>query len=236
MKIDINFKYFFLFLFTLTIVMASLLVGPRVPAEDQTMHCVDNIKIGKYFGISLNCDSSEFMLLANQPELLLENESIRQSRPGLIYAAAIFTNLIKSVIPNYKNNLSNIEVIEKTSKTNKTRLIKNGPAYSAYILLNIIIASVSFILMLNIINKEIKNNREINLEQSKLPITFIFGLICFLLANDVIKAFAWSPHTQYFNILGPILSVWCISRVLNGGLESFTQQNLISFLTLKLSL
>jgi 4-amino-4-deoxy-L-arabinose transferase-like glycosyltransferase len=39
-----------------------------------------------------------------------------------------------------------------------------------------------------------------------------------LVANDVTKAFVWSPHTQMFNILVPVLSLYVTLRLLRGGL------------------
>ena len=132
----IKIKYFSLFLITCSILMLSLLVGPRVPDDEQRTHCVDNIKIGGPFGISLNCDSSEFMLLANNPELLLEKDNIRQSRPGLIYVAALLVKITKSITPYFNNNLKNTEITNKANKTNQSRMLKNGLAFGAYVFTN----------------------------------------------------------------------------------------------------
>src|SRR5512143_1366803 len=72
----------------LAFLMAGFLIGPRVPAEDQKAACVGNVKLTSPFGFELNCDSPEFMWLAREPSALL-SKSRRQSRPGLIVAAAL---------------------------------------------------------------------------------------------------------------------------------------------------
>src|SRR5689334_373069 len=70
------------------IFVAALLIGPRVPYERQAEFCVVNVTIGGPLGISLNCDSPEYLRLAREPSALLEPANMRQSRPGLVLAAA----------------------------------------------------------------------------------------------------------------------------------------------------
>src|SRR5664280_1010913 len=76
------FSVSFLFL------MFALLIGPRLPDDQQATQCVVNVHLPGPFGIGLNCDSPEFMRLAHEPSALLEPFNTRQSRPGLIGAAA----------------------------------------------------------------------------------------------------------------------------------------------------
>jgi hypothetical protein len=80
--------YWLLLVCGLVVLMVGLLVGPRVPNDQQHAQCVTNLLFAGPFGISLNCDSMEFMRLARDPAALLEPQNRRQARPGLIFAAA----------------------------------------------------------------------------------------------------------------------------------------------------
>ena len=55
------FSVSFLFL------MFALLIGPRLPDDQQATQCVVNVHLPGPFGIGLNCDSPEFMRLAHEP-------------------------------------------------------------------------------------------------------------------------------------------------------------------------
>jgi len=86
--------YFSLSLF---ILMFALLIGPRVSDDHQIEQFVFNIHLTGPFGVSLNCDSPEFILLAANPSHLLNHFNARQSRPGLIAAAAVLAWPLSSI-------------------------------------------------------------------------------------------------------------------------------------------
>jgi hypothetical protein len=90
------------FLVGLAILVAGLLIGPRIADDQQAAHCVVNIHLPGPFGIGLNCDSPEFLRLAESPSGLLEPMNKRQSRPGLILAAALLALPLRPLvnIPN----------------------------------------------------------------------------------------------------------------------------------------
>ena len=66
------------------------MIGPRVPDNMQKEYCVRNFEINSIFGHSRNCDSADYILNASNPKRLLEEDSIRQARPGLIINANIY--------------------------------------------------------------------------------------------------------------------------------------------------
>src|SRR6266705_1939624 len=85
-KLDPAWRWFLL---GFALIMVGFLVGPRIPDASQSENCVGNIYLPGPFGIHLNCDSPEFMALAQDPAKLLVEKNYRQSRPGLVLAAAL---------------------------------------------------------------------------------------------------------------------------------------------------
>src|SRR4051794_2622490 len=86
------------FILGLAVLLVGLLIGPRVPDDQQSARCVVNIHLPGPFGISLNCDSPEFLRLANTPSGLLEPKNTRQPRPGLILAATLISRPILPLV------------------------------------------------------------------------------------------------------------------------------------------
>lgn len=210
-RAKLNFDWIWLgFIVGLAYLLTGFLIGPRVPAERQLGACVTNINLPGPFGIGLNCDSPELMWLAREPSGLLTKNSYRQSRPGLIIAAAILQVPLSLVVPfgapPQKIGWGDVEGINKLFKINL-------PTYLAYVLLNIGILIASFFILRRVMERE-HDRRAIHSASALLIVST--GLL--LVANDVTKAFVWSPHMQMFNILVPVLSLYVTLRLLRGGL------------------
>lgn len=193
----------------LLILMLGFLIGPRVPDNRQSEFCVVNVRIGGPLGISLNCDSPEFMRLAQQPSALLEVGNTRQSRPGLIIAASALA-LPLSPLTHLTSHLR-----IRASRTDiepmrvESALATELPAYAAYVSLNAFLLVVAFYIFQLVSGTPTAYSGHI----------LAFASVCFLLAaNDVVKAFVWSPHTQMFNILVPVFAVWASIRASEGAL------------------
>lgn len=193
----------------LAILMIGFLVGPRVPESRQSEFCVVNVRIAGPFGVSLNCDSPEFLRLAREPSALLEPENTRQSRPGLIIAAAIIA-LPLSPLADLAQK-AGIRAARPDIEPGRIEnsLAKDFPGYAAYVGLNAGIVLLSFYIFQLVCGR---SGRE---TQSGV----ILAAVCSLLAaNDVVKAFIWSPHTQMFNIFVPVFAVWASVRASEGAL------------------
>ena len=198
------------FIVGLAFLMAGFLIGPRVPAKDQEGNCVANINLPGPFGIGLNCDSPELMWLAREPSGLLTKNSYRQSRPGLIIAAAILQMPLSLVVPFGAPP----QMVGWGDTVGINKLFKNNlPTYLAYVLLNIGILIASFFILLRVMERE-NDGRAIDSASALLVVSI--GLL--LVANDVTKAFVWSPHMQMFNILVPVLALYVTMRLFRGGL------------------
>ncbi len=196
------------FLIAFGVLCLGLLIGPRVPDADAGYNCVGNVKLNGPFGFSLNCDSPEFMWLAREPSGLLDHVNSRQSRPGMILLAALIQAPVSLVAPPegpptpvYQGLYDPVRVAWSFSQ--------DRPAYIAYILLNIAILLASFHVLRRVIERHAAAR-----DAAAAVIVVATGLL--LVANDVTKAFVWSPHTQMFNILVPMLAVYATQRAAAG--------------------
>ena len=187
--------------------LLGLLIGPRVADDEQNYRCVGNIALAGPFGLSLNCDSPQFMWLARQPEGLLEHRNARQSRPGMIVAAALLTAPLALVVPPGGPPLPVTQGLLETERITPS-LARDLPAYLAYILLNGAILLLCFHLVRKTVMPAGVN------DGAGLVILVATGLL--IVGNDVTKAFFWSPHMQLFNVLAPVLALYATLRVLDG--------------------
>jgi hypothetical protein len=172
----------------LAVLMGGLLLSPRVPYDRQREFCVTNVPIAGPFGAPMN---------------------LRQSRPGLILIAAA----IAWPLSPFANLAQTLGIRPSRPDVDQSRideaLAKDSFTYAAYIILNVVILLLSFYVFRLICGPPAPD----------FPSTVIFASVCFLLAaNDVVKAFVWSPHTQMFNIFVPVFALWASIRASEGAL------------------
>jgi hypothetical protein len=198
-----------LFLIGFALLSLGLLIGPRVPDADAGANCIGNVELPGPFGFALNCDSPEFLWLARDPSGLLFHVNSRQSRPGMILLAALVQAPLSLVLPAdgpptpvYQGLYDPIAVSRSFTR--------DRPAYFAYLLLNFGILLASF----QALRLAIERWHPVRTGAAAI-ILVATGLL--LVANDVTKAFVWSPHTQMFNILVPVLAVLATQRAFADG-------------------
>ena len=195
------------FVLGLALLMAGLMIGPRVAPEDQQSTCVGNVDLPGPFGFSLNCDSPEFMWLAREPDALLEKNNERQNRPGFVLAAAVLQDIIARIVPadapprRIGSGFLDPDLISQSAG-------RDLPAYLAYIIINVGLLLASFHFWRKLIAPRI------GISAATAAIVVATGLL--LVANDVTKAFVWSPHTQMFNILVPLIALYASLRAWYG--------------------
>ncbi len=196
-------------LIAFAILMLSLLVGPRVPYERQTEFCVVNVHIAGPFGVSIICDSPEYLRLAREPSALLEPHNLRQSRPGLVLLAAVLVaplSPLANLAQRFGISASRADIDQ--SRINNA-LATDFPGYVVYVALNASFVLLSFYLF-HLIGRPPKADP---------ASAMIFVSVCFLVAAvDPLKPFLWSPHNQMFNILAPIFAVWASLRASEGAM------------------
>jgi hypothetical protein len=151
--------------------------------------CAKAIHVNRYMAYPLNCDSPEFMKLAQHPYLLLKYDNSRQSRPGYVALSAAATRIVGPVAAR----LGLDRAYGETSGT-----------YIPLILINLIVAVAAVVLLVWL------------LDRFGTPVPVAAALCSLLVLNDLMKAFFWSPHQQLFTLLVPLVTIalgrWVILR------------------------
>jgi hypothetical protein len=167
---------------------AALLAFHHIPEGTTDVMCGKNFGLPFGFRIVWNCDSDAFMNGALDPGMLLEPNSARQSRPGLILAAAVLADCFGFLLSQVHALLPTMHISNWT--------MTYGPAYAAYLLLNFVVLNASLLLFLHILPEG----------DALSPPVVLLGLL--LISNDVVKAFLLTPHTTLLNIFIPLFCLW----------------------------
>lgn len=172
-----------IFAIIIMVSVVSFLFSPK--PVSQADYCGTYIKINKWAGFIRNCDTKYAVNPALYPKLLLEPNTIRQSRPLYILLAALLGSSLEILL-----HLIGLDYY------------KEAIFYFAFILINFITLFLGIILYCRILT---------SFDMDKfLIITFSVFLIC----NDTTKAFFWTPHQQMFNIFTPLFIIFIMSRIL----------------------
>src|SRR5215467_11683720 len=194
-----------LFLLGFALLCLGLLIGPRLATvDDAGYNCVGSVHLAGPFGFELNCDSPEFMWLARDPAGLVNHVNSRQSRPGLILLAALIQTPLSLIMPPEGPPTPVYQGLYDPLRVAQT-FIDDRPAYFAYLILNFTILFASF----HFLRLTIERGQPTRSSAGAI-IVAATGLL--VVANDVTKAFFWSPHTQMLNILVPVFAVARIER------------------------
>ena len=226
----ISKKLFYLFWTLIITYLLLLLIGPRVPDNLQKEYCVRNFEINSYLGHSMNCDSADWMLNASDPSRLLDEESIRQPRPGLITTVHIFTYPLDFIFKIFgffgdypkKTEINlNYDQSEILYEKFHPRLI-----YLSYALVNFFIIILILKLAFEIFNLSIFNSRDYQ--------QITAWLLIFLVFNNITNQFFWSPSTKLFNLLCGVFTIKYMIRIVEEKINH--TELLMIFLVLGVSL
>lgn len=183
----------------------GLLIGPRISDQDADASCLRNFHFTSQLGFSMNCDSPGFIEEAIDPAKLLEKDNLRQSRPGLIYLAHFVSLPISKLSALLKPSDADSLHGAAYPLYVKSVFFTWFPVYLSYEILNFIILLAAVTLFSFLVRQVFPETL------LALPL----GLL--LVFNDLVKAYFWSPHTQMFNVLLPIVCVWGFFGVLRLG-------------------
>ena len=194
---------FFPFLFWSIILfyLFLLLIGPKVSDSEQKKYCVRNFEINSFLGHSMNCDSADFMKNAIEPKKLLEENSIRSARPGLIWAA----HLIAIPINKITETLNSIYK-KKTKINNEGIKIHPKIIYISFILINFFLLFSSIYFFFKIFGNSI-----FNILHYKI---WYLWFAQFLVINEITHQFFWSPHTPILNIFNAVISIYFALKII----------------------
>jgi hypothetical protein len=149
----------------------------------------------KIFHFHINCDSPIFLLDAQNPERLINGESVYQDRP--MYS--LLTNLILRILDVMNFPTHEIEYFGQDDKP----VIYLLETYAIYIAINLTILILATFLAFRVLSHFISSGR---LGSTELYPTIIL-LTLLISMNKLTHDFFWSPHTQMFNVLVPILLI-----------------------------
>jgi hypothetical protein len=187
---------------------SALLVFRQLPQE-APIPSLDFTLYGKLH-LVLGYDSPEFMQDAHDPARLLEPRNIRQSRPGLILLAAGVERLLGQV---------DGQLMDPYHASGGTEPAERYLPYVAYIMLNFLLLGLSFFVFWHTLERSGSNDT--------LAAAFLGGLLIF---NGVIKSFLWTPHTQLFNILAPLVCLYAFQGITRQALFGRGRMLVLAFL------
>ncbi len=221
MKLIFNSKKLpYLFWILIITYLLLLFIGPRVPENLQKEYCVRNFELNSYFGHSMNCDSADWMLNASDPSRLLDKESIRQPRPGLIATAYIISYPLNFIFQSFGvfNNYPKRTKINVNGTESEILYENFHPRiiYLSYAIINFFIIVLILKLAFEILN--------ISIFQIKDYKNIGAWFLIFLVLNNITNQFFWSPSTKMLNLLCGTFTIKYIIKILN---EKISNKELI---------
>ncbi|MCP4248239.1 MAG: hypothetical protein GY778_14430, partial [bacterium] len=178
-------------LWSLGAVLVALLALPvpliAPPPEPDIYLCGEFRPVIGDHGFVKNCDSVAFWWLAENPEIILREGNPRQSRPLFIGLGTVSRAVATPVVA-----LAGFD----------------GPtaaAQAGYLGLNIALLAAAIGLTGWL------------LRAAETPWPIIAALFAVLVANNIIKAFIWTAHTQIFNLVLPVALVAIVARTVKAG-------------------
>jgi hypothetical protein len=168
------------------------------------------------FNVLINCDSAIFMRDAQNPVRLFDGQSVYQDRPAHAAIVWIIGSFLKLIgFPNQAREIIGNSGVATTYES---------VFYVSFLLLNIIILYAAVFLAIQYVT--------INNSKSNKTNSFNVKAITLLIvaANELTKTFFWTPHSQMFNVLLPVLALTMIcNRNRINNLKSFLFSTLLVF-------
>jgi hypothetical protein len=167
-----------------TLAVAHLLLLAPMVAQPP---CAAAVHVNRYMAYPFNCDSPLMLRMAHHPGLVIEPRNVRQSRPGYVALSGAATAVVGPVADALGVNRA---------------YGQRDDAYAPLVLINFVIAAVAVALLGWL------------LRGLGASVAVTVSLCAVLAANDVSKAFFWTPHQQMFALLVPLLTVVAVRWVL----------------------
>lgn len=153
--------------------------------------CAENFRLFSDYWVGLNCDAYQFMHLAANPSILMEQDTPIGSRPGMVWA----------VVPAYKLITPIRESIVSRLTLAPDRLpphwtLDLGFAYPLYVALNFLIGGVSIYLFVSMLSKD----KTVSISAALIG--------AFIAVSDITKMFLLTPHTGILIIIVAVFCYW----------------------------
>ncbi|HEU4881447.1 MAG TPA: hypothetical protein VFT45_04350 [Longimicrobium sp.] len=190
-----------------TLLVAALVAAATLPflasphpGRRAAAYCLNPVNLGGRLHVDLNCDSHVFLVLAEDPRrVLTPGSGAWQSRP--LYAAlgwALAMPYRAAGLEAVGARLPSRAYAPGRGGAPPGRLL---PWYAGFITLNALLLAASLMLFRRMVGARSYRDPAI-----VLPVAV-------LLANEVTRAFFWTPHLQLFNVFVPVLSLWLFCRL-----------------------
>lgn len=165
---------------------------PSNPACGRVLNVVENLNV------LINCDSAVFMKDAQNPNRFFDGRSVYQDRPFHALLAWSLGNFLKLIgIPN------TTRLIEGNS--GQITLYQSA-FYLSYVLINFIILLVSVVIA-------VRYMRQVEFgAKLKAPSNVVILTVLIVATNELTKSFFWTPHSQMFNVLLPVLALFLLAN------------------------
>jgi hypothetical protein len=149
--------------------------------------------------VLINCDSAVFMKDAQSPERLFDGQSVYQDRPGHALLVWMMSSFLKVFgFPNISR-----EVVGNSGDIT----LYQSAFYFSYLVINLLVLLFAVKLALGFVNPGInKHDTYSNVITSLLVIFLVAG-------NELTKTFFWTPHSQMFNILLPVIALILLNNL-----------------------
>jgi hypothetical protein len=181
----------------------GLSIGPRVkgseleattPTGERVYH-VAAIDLPGPFGILLSRDSPELMESAARPEKMVEPGNRLQSRPALMWLAWVVSKPISLFTSGLVALTSHedVKLPEGRTRTREQAMGQLAPVFVAFYLINVAFLAVSVWLL----------RRAALLSGVNPDVACLAGAL--VIFSSITKAYLISPHTQFMNIVLPVL-------------------------------
>lgn len=186
--------------------ISFLFLTPKVEDSRQAKLGIVNVYLPFNLKYWINCDSPEFMRLSENPAGLLEEQNTRQARPGIVFLAHLIRVPLQYIIGPLVSWGQSVKVTHELVESGRFEQYRRQyiPDYVAYILINFGVILLGLLLFVRIV------------ENDSWFSWYAFMGVCLLGVNDLMKAFFFSPHTQMFNIMFPLLAVYLGLKALKG--------------------
>lgn len=177
--------------------------GPRIDDQKLTDHCAVNMRVSAHVGHSLNCDFSEFIQAASSPNEVWGEESKRQSRPGMPLSVYMMGRPLVWLL----------NIVQEPERSVAFRDLEKGGTIAFEVPRNEVIAGYIGYMVVHflILIAAYKLYMRLAGGEGLKTAVALAGMLIF--ANNITKQFLWSPHTQLFNILAPIMAMFFFQRM-----------------------
>jgi hypothetical protein len=189
-------KYWHFLIFGLVTQIVSILLSPNKSISDSNLaFCNYYITKLQIFHVHIDCDAQYFLLDSQDPMRLIRNQTPLQDRP--LYTLLVF--LISRLLSWIGFPSGPITYLGEDGIPQTYNLLN----YGIFIFLNTLVLILSLVIVLKVFNQNI-------LAKNTLNKCIIFLAVAIITQNPITREFFWTPHSQMFNILIPVILFYLI--------------------------